>query len=97
MVAAIKTATAVEPVVLGKPEPGLFHIGLHRLGGLPPTEAVMIGDRLDTDIAGAHRAGHRAILVLSGVTTLAQAEAASQRPDAVVADLASVAGLLGWD
>jgi 4-nitrophenyl phosphatase len=96
MVAAIKTATTVEPVVLGKPEPGLFHIGLHRLGGLSPMQAVMIGDRLDTDIVGGHRAGLRAILVLSGVTTRAEAEASSSRPDAIVADLASVAGLFGW-
>jgi 4-nitrophenyl phosphatase len=97
MVAAIQTATAVEPVVLGKPQPGLFEIGLKRLGGLAPTAAAMIGDRLDTDIVGGHRAGLRAILVLSGVTSRAQAEAASERPDAIVADLAHVAELFGWN
>ena len=32
MIAAIQTATAVEPIVLGKPEPGLFEVGVHRLG-----------------------------------------------------------------
>jgi 4-nitrophenyl phosphatase len=96
IVAAIQTATAVKPVVLGKPEAGLFQIGLQRLGGLAPTEAVMIGDRLDTDVVGGHRAGLRAILVLSGVTTRAQADAALERPDAVVADLASVADLFAW-
>jgi 4-nitrophenyl phosphatase len=97
MIAAIQVATAVEPLVLGKPEPGLFTIGLRRLGGLPPTEAAMIGDRLDTDIVGGHRAGLRAILVLSGVSSRAQAEAASERPDAIVADLAHVAELFGWN
>src|SRR4029077_12123654 len=52
MIAAIKTATAVEPVVVGKPEPGLFEHGLERLGGLTPQQAAMIGDRLDTDVDG---------------------------------------------
>jgi 4-nitrophenyl phosphatase len=96
ILAAITAATAVEPVVLGKPEPGLFEIGMQRLGGLPPTEVAMIGDRLDTDIDGAQRAGLRGILVLSGVTSRAQADAARPRPDAIVANLANVAGLLGW-
>ena len=96
IVAAIKTATSVEPVVLGKPAAGLFEVGLERLGGLKPSEAAMVGDRLDTDIEGARRAGLRAILVLSGVTSRLQAEAAQLAPDAVLPDLASVAGLLGW-
>src|SRR6185437_6131689 len=42
MIAAIKTATSVEPVVLGKPEPGLFEHGLRRLGGLHPSDVAMI-------------------------------------------------------
>jgi 4-nitrophenyl phosphatase len=96
MVAAVQTATAVNPVVLGKPEPGLFDVGLRRLGGLMPHQAAMIGDRLDTDIAGAQRAGLRAILVLSGVTSPEEAAAAASPPDAMLANLASVAGLLGW-
>ncbi len=96
MVAAIRTATAREPVVLGKPEPGLFEVGLRRLGGLAPTEAAMIGDRIETDIVGGRRAGLRTILVLSGVTTRAEAEAAQPPPDAIAADLASVAQLPNW-
>jgi len=94
MIAAIKTATGVEPVVLGKPEPGLFEHGLLRLGGLAPSDAAMIGDRLDTDVDGGARAGLRTILVLTGVTTAAEAAAAASQPDAVCADLASVAGLV---
>ena len=47
----------------------LFEHGLRRLGGLRPHEVAMIGDRLDTDVVGGHRAGLRTILVLSGVTT----------------------------
>jgi ribonucleotide monophosphatase NagD (HAD superfamily) len=94
MVAAIKTATGVEPVVLGKPEPGLFEHGLRRLGGLAPNAVAMIGDRLDTDVDGGRRAGLRTILVLSGVTSPAQAAVAQPPPDAICPDLASVAHLL---
>src|SRR5712692_7115341 len=96
IVAAIQTATAVAPVVVGKPEPGLFEHGLRRLGGLRPAQVAMIGDRVDTDVVGGQRAGLRTILVLSGVTTPAEAETASPPPDAVRPDLAHVADLLGW-
>jgi 4-nitrophenyl phosphatase len=94
MIAAIQTATAVQPVIVGKPEPGLFEHGLRRLGNLQPHEVAMIGDRLDTDVVGGRRAGLRTILVLTGVTTQAEAEAATPPPDATVSNLASVAGLL---
>ena len=96
MLAAIQTATGVAPVVLGKPEPGLFEHGLRRLGGLAPSDAAMIGDRLDTDVEGGRRAGLRTILVLSGVTTQVQAALARPQPDAVVANLAAVADVLDW-
>jgi 4-nitrophenyl phosphatase len=96
IVAAIQTATAVVPVVVGKPEPGLFEHGLRRLGGLLPEQVAMIGDRLDTDVVGGQRAGLRTILVLSGVTSLAEVTAATSQPDAIAPDLAAVGGLLGW-
>jgi 4-nitrophenyl phosphatase len=96
MIAAIQTATSVKPVVVGKPEPGLFEHGLRRLGGLEPAAAAMIGDRLDTDVVGGQRAGLRSILVLTGVTTPAEAAAANPPPDAIQPDLASVADLFGW-
>jgi 4-nitrophenyl phosphatase len=96
IVGAIQIATAVEPIVVGKPEAGLFEHGLRRLGGVRPEDAAMVGDRLDTDVIGARRAGLRSILVLSGVTTALQLAESGIEPDAVVADLASVAGLLRW-
>jgi 4-nitrophenyl phosphatase len=94
MIAAIQTATGVKPVVLGKPEPGLFEHGLRRLGGLAAVEVAMIGDRLDTDVDGGRRVGLRTILVLSGVTSPVQAAAAEPPPDAITPDLAHVAQLL---
>jgi 4-nitrophenyl phosphatase len=96
MVAAIQTATATAPIVLGKPEPGLFEHGLRRLGDLAPNQTAMIGDRMDTDVVGGQRAGLQTILVLSGVSSRAEAEAATTPPDAIVADLDRVADLLGW-
>ena len=96
MISAIQTATGVQPLVVGKPEPGLFEHALRRLGGLSPEHVAMVGDRLDTDVVGGQRAGLRTILVLTGVTNPSEAAVAEPQPDAVVADLASVAGLLGW-
>jgi len=96
IVAAIQTATAVAPVVVGKPEPGLFEHGLRRLGDLRPEQAAMIGDRIDTDVVGGQRDGLRTILVLSGVTTPAEAMMACPQPDAIADDLAHVADVLGW-
>jgi HAD superfamily hydrolase (TIGR01450 family) len=97
IVAAIRAATGVQPVVVGKPEPAMFEAVLIKLGGLEAGEVAMIGDRLDTDIDGGRAAGLRTILVLTGVTTRALlSSATSVQPDAVVDDLASVSELLGW-
>ena len=96
IVAAIRAATGVNPVVVGKPEPAMFEQGLQKLGGLQPGEAAMIGDRLDTDIQGGRAAGLQTILVLSGVTTRALLATATTPPDAVAPDLPGVAKLLGW-
>jgi 4-nitrophenyl phosphatase len=96
IVAAIQTATGVAPIVVGKPEPGLFEHGLWRLGGLRSEQVAMIGDRLDTDVVGGQRAGLRTILVLSGVTSPEEAAQACPAPDAIALDLAHVADVLGW-
>jgi ribonucleotide monophosphatase NagD (HAD superfamily) len=57
--------------------------------GLVPAQTAMIGDRLDTDIACAHRAGLPAILVLTGVNSRADGESAisEEKPDAIFDDL----------
>ncbi|MFE8033709.1 HAD-IIA family hydrolase [Thiohalocapsa marina] len=65
LVAPIAVACGVEPLVIGKPEPALFEMACRRLG-LAPAHCVMIGDRPDTDIAGALRLGMRAALVRTG-------------------------------
>ncbi len=65
LVAAVRAAVDVDPVVAGKPEPGLFTAAARRVGARSP---LVVGDRLDTDIEGAVRAEQPSVLVLTGVT-----------------------------
>jgi HAD superfamily hydrolase (TIGR01450 family) len=73
IVAAIENATGREVPTVGKPEPGLFHTALDRLG---PGKALVVGDRLDSDVAGAKAAGLDAVVVLTGATSRDEAEKA---------------------
>ncbi len=68
IVAAVQTASGREPhAVMGKPHPTLYTLALEILG-VQPHEALMIGDRWDTDIIGARKLGIPALWVLTGVT-----------------------------
>jgi len=89
LLAAVETATDVAPVVIGKPERAMFEVALHRLGAAPG-ETVMVGDRLNTDILGAQRAGLKTALVLTGVTTRAELATSPIQPDAVYDSLAAL-------
>ncbi len=84
--AALETTTGVAPIVVGKPEPRMYEDALRRMGACPETTAV-VGDRLDTDIAGGVRAGLTTVLVLSGIATEADLAASPVRPDLVCADI----------
>lgn len=91
IVAAIQTASGVSPVVAGKPEPLGLQLILQE-HGLRPEQAAMVGDRLDTDIACAHRAGIVAIYVATGITTWEEAQNAEGelRPHACFGDVAEL-------
>lgn len=65
LVAPFCAATGVAPVVIGKPEPLLYEMALARLG-CGPESCLMVGDRPDTDIAGAARLGMWTALVRTG-------------------------------
>ncbi len=86
MVAALRTATDAEPQVAGKPAPALMRDALARGSFDDP---LVVGDRLDTDIAGANAAGLPSLMVLCGVSTAAEAVHAvpEQRPTYIGADL----------
>lgn len=88
LVAAVQTASGKSPLVIGKPQPTMVRLCLERFN-LDPDTTVMIGDRLDTDIACGHRGGIRSILVNTGVHNAADAAAASgdEKPDAIYDDL----------
>lgn len=77
LLAFIQAATDRAPVVMGKPEPYLFQLSLQRMG-LPASQVLVVGDRLDTDILGAQRIGCKSLLVLTGVTT--SQDITAQRP-----------------
>jgi glycerol 3-phosphatase-2 len=89
MVAALRTATDTEPQVAGKPEPTLLMDALARGNFRNP---LVVGDRLDTDIAGANAAGLPSLHVLCGVSTAADTVHApvGQRPDYIAEDLRSL-------
>lgn len=86
IVAALRTATDVEPLVMGKPHAPMYHAALQHLGQ-PAANTLMIGDRLNTDITGAALLGMRTALVLTGVSTPEEAAAAQPPPDGVYNDL----------
>jgi glycerol-1-phosphatase len=89
MVQALCTATDCRPQVAGKPQPTLMHDALARGQFATP---LVVGDRLDTDIAGARGAQLPSLMVLTGVSTAADMvhAAAAERPDYLAADLRSL-------
>jgi glycerol-1-phosphatase len=86
LVKAISDFAGVEPVVAGKPSRPLLDETVRRVGGERP---LMVGDRLDTDIEGANVVEADSLLVMTGVTHLAELVAAAPalRPTYVAADL----------
>ncbi|AWB95259.1 haloacid dehalogenase [Agromyces badenianii] len=89
LVSAVHTAVGRFPLVAGKPETPIFDEARRRFAAEQP---LMVGDRLDTDILGARRAGMLSALVLTGIDRAKQvlAAPASSRPDFILADLAGL-------
>jgi HAD superfamily hydrolase (TIGR01450 family) len=85
----VARTTGVTPLVTGKPGPGLFQSAIRRAGG---GRALVVGDRLDTDIAGAVAADLHSLLVLTGVTGPAELLAAgpAERPSYLAHDLSGL-------
>ncbi|WP_336652192.1 MULTISPECIES: HAD-IIA family hydrolase [unclassified Leucobacter] len=89
LVSAVHTAVQRLPVFAGKPETPIFEAAFTRFG---TRNALMLGDRLDTDIKGARAAGIPSLQVLTGVDRPKQLIAASRdmQPDYIVATLAEL-------
>ncbi len=91
--AALQVSTGVAPIIIGKPQPEMMRQALARLGGSPADTAVL-GDRLDTDILAGKNAGLPTIMVLSGVSTRAEAEGGPIRPDLILENIGALADQL---
>ena len=97
VVAAVEAATGAVAENLGKPAAQPFLTALERLGAGPASRTLVVGDRLDSDLAGAAAAGLDGAIVLTGATTAAEARAAGvlgedagPAPVAVAASLAEL-------
>jgi NagD protein len=88
--ALISRATGVDPYFVGKPNPLMMRTALNTLDAHSESTA-MIGDRMDTDVVSGLEAGMQTILVLSGVTTRADAERFPFRASRIVDSVADIA------
>jgi NagD protein len=92
--ALISRATGVEPYFVGKPNPLMMRSALNAIDAHSET-AAMIGDRMDTDIVSGLEAGMETVLVLTGVTTRADAERHPYRASRIVDSVADLLDALG--
>ena len=93
ILAAVETASGVRATSVGKPEPYIFEIARSLLREC--RRVAIVGDNVESDIAGGKRAGLTTILVLTGTTSRDDLASAGVEPDFVVADLASLAAEIG--
>jgi ribonucleotide monophosphatase NagD (HAD superfamily) len=82
-VAALEYATDRDARIVGKPDGQMFRTALDRLG---PGKALVVGDRVESDLAGAAAAGLDGAIVLTGVSTREEAEAARDPAPVAIAD-----------
>ncbi len=95
-VAALEFASAKTATVVGKPSTAFFDAALNSAGA-SAAEAVMIGDDVESDIAGAQRAGLRGVLVRTGKYREDHVRASGITPDATLGSIAEAPGLLTGD
>jgi 4-nitrophenyl phosphatase len=86
IIALLQAATDVQPEIVGKPFPGMYELAMQRLD-THPVQTLMVGDRYETDHAGAIRLGLATAAVLTGITTREQFARANPRPDLVLPGL----------
>jgi 4-nitrophenyl phosphatase len=89
VLAAIEAASGVSPLIMGKPNQRMYKAALDRID-CQPEEVLVVGDRLETDILGAHRIGCRSALVLSGIASREDLLDWSPTPDLVAEDVGSL-------
>ena len=88
-VGAIQGMTGKEPTVVGKPEPRMADTATEELG-VDPSNCLMIGDRLETDIEMGNDAGMTTVLVLTGASSPEDVDAQGIEPDHVIGSLGEI-------
>jgi 4-nitrophenyl phosphatase len=83
---SLEASTGQKPIVIGKPSSFLYEVALERLK-LPAQSTLVIGDRLETDIAGGQALGCQTALVLSGASSLREFNEWTPKPDFVASDI----------
>ena len=86
LLALLEAATGVKPTVIGKPNAGMFQQAMHKLG-TTAAATLMVGDRYETDIAGAIELGMPTAAVLTGITTEEEFRTVTPRPDLILPGL----------
>jgi 4-nitrophenyl phosphatase len=93
MLALLAAASGVTPEIVGKPNAPMFELAMQRLGSEPAT-TLMVGDRYETDIAGAIALGMPTVGVLTGINSAEEFAAQDPPPALVVDDLPALLALM---
>ena len=92
LIAPIEMATGTQAYFCGKPNPLMIRTGLNMLG-CHSAEAVMVGDRMDTDVISGMESGMSTVLVLSGCSTKDTLRTYAYRPTMVLNGVGDIAML----
>ena len=93
IIKALEYASGRRAVMIGKPSPRMFKLALQRAEE-KPNRAVMVGDQLETDLLGAHRARVHTVLVLTGVETRETIRSSKLKPELVIENVDRLLDLL---
>ena len=91
---AVQACTEVAPTIIGKPELALLEMAMDQMHARRSTTGAL-GDRLETDIAGAIKAGMASIFVLTGISTRQDLERSPFQPTFVYAGLPDL--MAAWE
>jgi len=86
ILASITTASGVEPIIIGKPQPLIMEMAAKRISA-KKEKSLMIGDRIDTDILAGRNFGIQTALVLSGVISKSDVTRSAIKPDYIFEDM----------
>ena len=86
IIKALEYASGRRAIMIGKPSTRMFRMALNR-ADVKASQAVMIGDQIETDLMGAHKVGLRTVLVLTGVETKETLKRSRIKPDLILANV----------